>query len=127
MSAGGPLANVIFGIAALLFGTGIFVFALSRNLALSVVMLLVTGFAMMQNMASSNTILQTIADPDKRGRVMSYYTMAFLGMTPFGSLFGGAIAARFGAPRALAISGIATLIPARAASRILPVDILRYE
>lgn len=94
------------GIAALLFGSGIFVFALSRYLALSVVMLLITGFAMMQHMASSNTILQTISDPSKRGRVMSYYTMAFMGMTPFGSLLGGAIAARFGAPRALAISGI---------------------
>jgi len=94
------------GIAALLFGCGIFVFALSHNLALSVVMLLVTGFAMMQHMASSNTILQTISNPAMRGRVMSYYTMAFMGMTPFGSLFGGAIASRFGAPRALAISGI---------------------
>jgi MFS family permease len=94
------------GLAALLFGAGIFVFALSRNLALSVAMLLVTGFAMMQHMASSNTILQTISDPDKRGRVMSYYTMAFMGMTPFGSLFGGALAARFGAPRALAVSGL---------------------
>jgi MFS family permease len=94
------------GVAALLFGSGIFVFALSRNLALSVAMLLVTGFAMMQHMASSNTILQTISDPDKRGRVMSYYTMAFMGMTPFGSLFGGAVAARYGAPRALAVSGL---------------------
>jgi MFS family permease len=94
------------GLAALLFGAGILVFAFSRNLVLSVAMLLVTGFAMMQHMASGNTILQTISDPDKRGRVMSYYTMAFMGMTPFGSLFGGAIAARFGAPRALAISGI---------------------
>jgi MFS family permease len=94
------------GLAALLFGSGILIFALSRNLVLSSAMLLVTGFAMMQHMASSNTILQTISDPAKRGRVMSYYTMAFMGMTPFGSLFGGAIAARFGAPRALAISGL---------------------
>jgi MFS family permease len=94
------------GLTALVFGAGIFVFSLSRNLGLSVAMLLVTGFAMMQHMASSNTILQTISDPAKRGRVMSYYTMAFMGMTPFGSLFGGAIAARFGAPRALAVSGL---------------------
>jgi MFS family permease len=102
------------GLAALLFGSGIFVFALSRNLALSVAMLMVTGFAMMTHMASSNTILQTIADPSKRGRVMSYYTMAFMGMTPFGSLFGGAIAARFGAPRALAISGLICIAAAGA-------------
>jgi MFS family permease len=94
------------GLAALLFGSGLLVFSFSRNLALSVAMLLVVGFSMMQHMASSNTILQTISDPNKRGRVMSYYTMAFMGMTPFGSLFGGAIAARFGAPRAILMSSL---------------------
>jgi MFS family permease len=108
------------GLAALLFGSGIFVFALSRNLALSVAMLLVTGFAMMQHMASSNTILQTISDPGKRGRVMSYYTMAFMGMTPFGSLFGGAIAARYGAPRALAVSGLICVAAAAIYFAFLP-------
>jgi len=108
------------GLAALLFGSGIFVFALSRNLALSVAMLLLTGFAMMQHMASSNTILQTISDPGKRGRVMSYYTMAFMGMTPFGSLFGGAIAARYGAPRALAVSGLICVAAAAIYFAFLP-------
>jgi MFS family permease len=108
------------GLAALLFGSGIFVFALSRSLALSVAMLLVTGFAMMQHMASSNTILQTISDPDKRGRVMSYYTMAFMGMTPFGSLLGGALAARFGAPRALAVSGLICVAAAGIYFKYLP-------
>jgi MFS family permease len=108
------------GVAALLFGSAIFVFALSRYLMLSVAMLLVTGFAMMQHMASSNTILQTISDPSKRGRVMSYYTMAFMGMTPFGSLFGGAIAARFGAPRALAVSGLVCITAACAYFFYLP-------
>jgi MFS family permease len=108
------------GIAALLFGTGILIFSLSRNLALSVVMLFLTGFGMMQHMAASNTILQTISDPDKRGRVMSYYTMAFMGMTPFGSLFGGAVAARFGAPRALAISGLICIVSAAIYFAYLP-------
>jgi predicted MFS family arabinose efflux permease len=75
---------------------------------------------MMQHMASSNTILQTISDPDKRGRVMSYYTMAFMGMTPFGSLFGGAIAARFGAPRALAVSGVVCVAAAGVYFAYLP-------
>ncbi|MDR3764535.1 MAG: MFS transporter [Acidobacteriota bacterium] len=98
------------GLAAALFGAGLLVFALSRNLPLSLLMLMMTGFAMMQHMASCNTILQTISDPDKRGRVMSYYTMAFMGMTPFGSLFGGAMAARLGAPRALAVSGVVCLV-----------------
>jgi MFS family permease len=94
------------GLAALLFGTAIFVFGLSRNLAFSVAMVLAAGFAMLQLTAASNTILQTISDPAKRGRVMSYFTMSFMGMMPFGSLFAGALAARFGAPRALAFSGI---------------------
>ena len=98
------------GLAALLFGSGLLVFSFSRNLPLSMLMLLLTGFAMMQHMAASNTILQTISDPDKRGRVMSYYTMAFMGMTPFGSLLGGAIAARFGAPWALAVSGVVCML-----------------
>ena len=57
-------------------------------------MLFVTGFAMMVQMASSNTILQTIVDEDKRGRVMSFYTMAFLGMAPLGSLLAGGLADR---------------------------------
>jgi MFS family permease len=108
------------GLSALLFGTGIFVFALSRNLALSVAMLLVTGFAMNLNLSSSNTILQTIADPAMRGRVMGYYTMAFMGVTPFGSLFGGALAARFGAPHALAVSGVICVAAAVAYFAFLP-------
>ena len=61
---------------------------------------------MMQLSATSNTILQTISDSSKRGRVMSYFTMAFMGMMPFGSLIAGAVAARFGAPRALVFSGL---------------------
>ena len=53
---------------------------------------------MMQGMAGSNTIIQTIVSEDKRGRVMSYYTMAFMGMAPFGSLLAGTMANGFGAP-----------------------------
>lgn len=97
------------GLAATLFGAALLVFSFSRSLPLSLLMLFAVGFAMMQHMASSNTILQTISDPGKRGRVMSYYTMAFMGMTPFGALFGGAMAARFGAPCALAVSGVVCL------------------
>ena len=61
-------------------------------------MMLVAGFGMMQGMASSNTIIQTIVSEDKRGRVMSYYTIAFVGMAPFGSLLAGTMAHWFGAP-----------------------------
>src|SRR5262249_42891955 len=62
-------------------------------------------FAMMVQMAASNTILQTIVDEDKRGRVMSFYTMAFLGMAPLGSLLAGALAARAGLKVAFVVNG----------------------
>jgi MFS family permease len=108
------------GLAALFFGSAICAFGLSRSLPLSVALLLATGFAMMQFSASCNTILQTIAEPAKRGRVMSYFTMAFMGMMPFGSLWAGAVAARFGAPRALAFSGIAIVASAASYFAFLP-------
>jgi len=92
-----------------LFGASLVAFALSRNLWLSIAILPVTGFGMMQHMAASNTILQTIADDDKRGRVMAFYSTAFLGMAPFGSLLAGGIAARIGAPETLVIGGLACM------------------
>ena len=95
--------------AAAVFGLGLMAFSMSRVLALSLVLMLTTGAGMMQLMAASNTVLQTIVDEDKRGRVMSFYSMAFLGMTPFGSLVEGAAASRFGAPRTLLIGGAITV------------------
>jgi MFS family permease len=71
--------------------------------------MLFTGFGQMVQMASSNTILQTIIDDDKRGRVMSFYIMAFMGMTPFGSIYAGSLADRIGAPATLIIGGITCL------------------
>jgi MFS family permease len=65
---------------------------------------------MMQQMASSNTILQTIVHDEKRGRVMAFYHMAFMGMAPFGSLLAGGMAARAGAPATVIVSGAACLI-----------------
>ncbi len=87
------------------FGVGLVAFANSRWLPLSLVLMMVTGFSMMTQMASTNTILQTIVDEDKRGRVMSFYSMAFQGTAPFGSLIAGAAAARIGAPYTLMIGG----------------------
>lgn len=98
------LLRVIPTVAAV-FGTGIIAFGFSRWLPLSLVLLLFTGFGMMQQMAASNTILQTVTDADKRGRVMSYYAMAFQGTMPFGSLLAGWAADRLGAPATLAIGG----------------------
>jgi MFS family permease len=108
------------GLSSLLFGAAIAIFGLSRNFALSGAMLLLCGYTMMQLTASCNTILQTIARPEMRGRVMGYFTMAFLGMTPFGSLIGGALATRFGAPHALVICGALCAVSGAAYFAVYP-------
>jgi MFS family permease len=92
-------------IAAAVFGTGLIGFGLSRSLWLSLPLMLLTGFGMMQGLTVSNTIIQTLVPEDKRGRVMSYYTAAFVGMAPFGSLFAGTLAAWIGAPRTVMLTG----------------------
>jgi MFS family permease len=91
--------------AAMVFGTGLVAFSLSHVVWLSLTLAFVAGLGMMTQMACSNTVIQTIVDDDKRGRVMSLFTMAFIGMAPFGSLFAGALASRIGAPNTLAIGG----------------------
>jgi MFS family permease len=91
--------------AAALFGAGLVGFGFSRTLWLSLLLMTVTGGAMMQHMAASNTILQTIVDEDKRGRVMSLYSTAFMGMAPFGSLLAGSLAEKIGAPKTLIAGG----------------------
>jgi MFS family permease len=108
------------GLAALLLAGGVFGLGLSRNLALSVVAVGAAGFAMMQHTSSANTILQTISAPNMRGRVMSYFSMAFMGMTPFGSLLGGAVAARIGAPLTLEASAIIIAVAALVYFAALP-------
>jgi MFS family permease len=92
-------------ISAALFGVGLILFGFSRTLVLSLLLMLIVGFGMMQGMAASNTVIQTLVDEDKRGRIMSSYTMAFVGMAPFGSLLAGALAHQVGAPRAVMITG----------------------
>ena len=99
-------------VSAFCFGSGLILFGLSRSLALSLLLMLITGFGMMQGLAASNTVIQTLVPEDKRGRVMSYYTMAFVGMTPFGSLLAGALAHRFGAPHTVILTGTACLLGA---------------
>ena len=87
--------------SASMFGLGLIGLGLSHMLALSLVAVAAAGFGMMRHMASSNTILQTIVEEDKRGRVMAYYSMALQGISPFGSLAAGAIATKVGAPRTI--------------------------
>jgi MFS family permease len=91
------------------FGAGIIVFSFSRSLPLSLCVLLFTGFGMIMHMASSNTLLQTIVDEDKRGRVMSYMAMCTMGMAPFGSFLAGSLSDVIGAPYTLIINGIACI------------------
>jgi len=100
----------VIPVAAVIFGVGLIFFGLSHYLWLSMLMMLITGFGMMQGLTGSNTIIQTLVDENMRGRVMSYYTMAFVGMAPFGSLLAGAMAHAIGAPRTVIVSGVACIL-----------------
>jgi MFS family permease len=91
------LSRVIY-LSAVLFGGALIGFGLSRALWLSMITLAFAGFGMMVLMAASNTFLQTVADESKRGRIVSLYTMSYIGLSPFGSLLAGAIAQRMTAP-----------------------------
>jgi len=95
----------IIPVSAMVFGLGLIGFGLSRNFYLSMLGVLIAGMGMMQGMAASNTIIQTLVSEDKRGRVMSYYTMAFVGMAPFGSLLAGSMASAVGAPLTVMVNG----------------------
>ena len=92
-------------IAAAVFGMSLIAFGASRSLWLSLVLMLFIGYGMMTGLAASNTIIQTLVPEDKRGRVMSYYTMAFVGMAPFGSLLAGGLAHLMGAPHTVMLTG----------------------
>jgi MFS family permease len=105
------LYRVIPAVAAV-FGGGLVAFSFSRNLWLSLALMGVTGFGMMQGFAASNTVIQTIVDDDKRGRVMSYWTMAYMGASPFGSLLAGSLAPIIGAPGTVLLCGIGCLLGA---------------
>ncbi|MGC1372053.1 MAG: MFS transporter [Candidatus Sulfotelmatobacter sp.] len=103
------------------FGASLIAFSLSQHQWLSMLLLVVTGFCFMQQMASSNTILQTIVEDKKRGRVMSFYSIAFQGVAPFGSLIAGAAASRIGAPLTLMIGGAICIAGAGLFASQLPV------
>ncbi len=102
----------VIAMSAAIFGAALVVFGMSRLLWLSLVLMVITGFGMMRGMAASNTIIQTIVPEDKRGRVMSYYTMAFVGMAPFGSLLAGGLAHLVGAPITLTMTGAFCIVGA---------------
>lgn len=108
-------------LACLLLGGSLIGFACSRNLYLSMTMLVVQGFGMMIEFASSNSLIQTLVDDDKRGRVMSFYVMAFMGMGPFGGLLAGWLARQFGAPVAVALGGAGCILAAVLFATRLPL------
>jgi MFS family permease len=92
-------------IAAAMLGGALILFGLSHTLWLSLLLMIFVGFGLLQAAAASNTIIQSLVPEDKRARVMSYYTMAFFGSAPFGSLLAGALAHRIGAPHTVIVSG----------------------
>jgi MFS family permease len=91
------------------FGVSLILFSSSRYFWLSMVFLVPVGFTMMVQMASSNTLLQSMVPDQMRGRVIALYSMMFMGMAPFGAFFAGAIAHRIGAPWTVAIGGVACI------------------
>jgi len=102
----------VIAMAATVSGISLIAFSLSQNLWASAAVMVVTGLGQMIQTASSNTLLQTIADDDKRGRVMGFYTVSFMGVGPFGSLLAGALAARLGAATTIAIGGCGSILAA---------------
>jgi MFS family permease len=102
------------------FGLSLIVFAFSRNFWLSTALLMPVGFFMMLQMACSNTLIQAMVPDQLRGRVMAVYSMMFMGMAPFGAFFGGALAARLGAPVTVAMGALTSVVGAVVFSLHLP-------
>lgn len=103
------LEKFIFA-ASILFSIGLIGLAFTHHVILAALLLFLTGFGMVTIMASCNTIIQSTVDEDKRGRVMSIYTMAFIGTAPLGCLFEGAVAEHIGVPHTFLLSGIIMLV-----------------
>lgn len=106
--------------AATLFGAGLIALSFSRFFLLALVLMVFIGLGMMLQAAASNTILQTITEDDKRGRVMSFYTMAIMGTAPFGSLLAGSLAKIIGTPNTILAGGLSCIIGAFFFYRKLP-------
>lgn len=103
------LGKVVVG-AAVLFGLALICFSFTRSLALALAFIFLAGLGLIVHTAANNTLLQTIVDDDKRGRVMSFYAMAFMGMAPFGSLLAGTVANHLGVPFTLLACGFLCLL-----------------
>ncbi len=99
----------MIAINSMIFAIGLLIFSLSKALWLSLPLAFMMGFGLIAQMASTNTIIQTLVEEDKRGRVMSLYVLSFGGITPIGSLLAGHIAGIIGTPATFFISGLLAL------------------
>src|SRR6185503_9973979 len=103
-----------------IFGVGVMLFAFSNSMGISLALVFLTGFGLMVQLASSNTVLQIIAEEDKRGRVMSFYTMAFMGAAPMGGLLFGSLAHHLSVHITLFLGGLGCLAGALIFLKNLP-------
>jgi MFS family permease len=124
-----PGANLkkILLVATFIFGAGLILFSHVTVFWLACVFAVITGFGMMAQVTVSNTILQTTVSPEMRGRVISYFAMAFFGMLPVGALFIGALAARFGAPNTILAEGIAAIFVFSVFLYLMRKDVLKKK
>ena len=113
------------GLSAMSFGVSLILFSFSKWFLLSMVLLVPVGYSLMLQMASTNTLIQSMVPDELRGRTMSVYTMMFMGMVPLGSLFAGALAAHIGSPWTVAIGGFGAIVGSIIFLKKLPE--LRFE
>jgi MFS family permease len=108
-------------LAGLVFGTGLLGLSQARTFPAAAACIALASFGMISQMASSNTIIQTVVEDDKRGRVMAFYAMAFMGMAPFGSILAGWVASTLGVTSAIMLSGALSIAGAAAFSTKLGI------
>jgi len=118
LQPGADLRKILF-INTLVFGAGLLLFSHTTGLPLALFFLIITGFGMMSQTTISNTLIQLTVAPAMRGRVISYYAMAFFGMQPIGGLLIGALSHRIGAPKTIAAEGVITVLIALVAGPLL--------
>lgn len=126
LKAGSTLKKVLF-FNTLIFGAGLIAFSHLTNLPVALMVIAITGFGMMSQTTISNTLIQTTVTPAMRGRVLSYYAMAFFGMQPIGGLLIGTLSHYFGAPNTILIEGLATLLIALLFFPFLRRDLLKRK
>ena len=114
----------VIGIAVTGFGVSLIIFSFSRVFLFSILVMALAGLGMMLHIASTNTLLQTISEENKRGRVMSFYSMAFRGMSPFGSLLAGGLGSIISVPTAILLSGSVCI--ASAAFYMVKLPVIRH-